>query len=139
MSDGSTAAPHGTAGQRRLGLPESGPGSAAGFGRRLAALAVDGVLAALVAAVFTRPEPPGLWSSVVLVLSYTFFTGVYGQTPGMRLLGIGVVRVANGRPLGLPRAALRALLLQLLLPAVVMDADGRGWHDRAVGSVVVRG
>jgi hypothetical protein len=33
---------------------------------------------------------------------------------------------------------LLTLLLCLVIPAVVMDSDGRGLHDRAVGSIVVR-
>jgi uncharacterized RDD family membrane protein YckC len=43
----------------------------------------------------------------------------------------------DGRPVGLPRAALRTLLLVLLVPAVVTDRDGRGLHDKAAGTVVV--
>jgi|SRR5215207_3063565 len=139
MSDRSTPASRESTEHDGLGLPASGPGSAAGFGRRLAALVIDCTLSVLVATVFTRPEPPKLWSAFVLFVAYTFFVGVFGQTPGMRLLGIGVVRVIDSKPIGIPRAALRALLLQLVLPAAVMDSDGRGWHDRAAGSVVVRG
>jgi uncharacterized RDD family membrane protein YckC len=120
-------------------LPDTGPGSAAGFGRRLAALAIDCVLAALVASLFTLPDPPRLASAAVFFLAQAFFVGLFGQTPGMRLLGIGCVRFADGGSVGIPRAALRALLLQLVLPAVVMDRNGRGWHDRAAGSVMVRG
>jgi uncharacterized RDD family membrane protein YckC len=139
MSDRSTPGSRESTEHNGLGLPASGPGSAAGLGRRLAALVIDCALSALVATVFTRPEPPKLWSAVVLFVAYTFFVGVFGQTPGMRLLGIGVVRVIDSKPIGIPRAALRALLLQLVLPAAVMDSNGRGWHDRAAGSVVVRG
>ena len=40
--------------------------------------------------------------------------------------------------LGLGRAALRTLLICLVIPAVVMDSYGRGLHDRAVGSIVLR-
>ncbi len=119
-------------------MAATGPGSVASFGRRLVALAVDAVLSVLVASLFTRPDAPRLWSAIVLVGVYTFFVGFFGQTPGMRLLGIACVRVADGCRLGLGRAALRALLLQALVPAVIVDRDGRGWHDRAAGSVVVR-
>jgi uncharacterized RDD family membrane protein YckC len=109
-----------------------------GFGRRTAALAVDGLLAVLVAFAFTYPRAPQAWSSVALFLSYAFFTGFAAQTPGMRLLGIACVRYGSGGPLGVPRAVLRVLLLQLVLPALIMDGEGRGWHDRAAGSVIVR-
>jgi uncharacterized RDD family membrane protein YckC len=141
MSEGSTPASRERTEHRGagLGFPASGPGSVAGLGRRFGALVIDCLLAALVASVFTRPDPPKLWGAVVLFLAYTFFTGVFGQTVGMRLLGIGCVRVTDGQPIGIPRAALRALLLQLLFPAAVLDQDGRGWHDRLAGSVMVRG
>jgi uncharacterized RDD family membrane protein YckC len=111
--------------------------TAASFPRRLAALVIDCVLAALAAAAFTYPVAPRLWSAVVLFVSYTFFTGLFAQTIGMRLLRIGVVRVTDGRPIGLVRAAARTVLLQLVVPAVILDRDGRGWHDRLTGSIVV--
>ena len=34
--------------------------------------------------------------------------------------------------------ALRTALLLLLVPALITDRDGRGLHDRAAGTVVVR-
>ncbi len=121
-----------------LGLPAGGPGALAGFGRRLAALAVDCLLSFGAALLFTRPQLPGVWSAVVLFVEYTFFVGFFAQTPGMRLLGIACVRLPEGGPLGLWRAAVRAALLQLLVPAVITDSHGRGWHDRAVQSVMIR-
>ncbi|GAA1691145.1 RDD family protein [Fodinicola feengrottensis] len=126
-----------------LGLPASGPGALAGFGRRLAALVVDGLLSVLVALavvslVTGHPQPPGTWSAVALFVEYTFFVGFFAQTPGMRVLGIACVRLPDGGPLGLWRAAVRAALLQLFVPAVITDENGRGWHDRAVQSVMVR-
>ena len=122
-----------------IGLARTGPGSAAGFGRRLVALLIDCVLATLVALFFTRPHAPKLWSAAVLFVEYTFFVGLFGQTPGMRVLGIGCVDVSDGRPIGIPRAAVRAVLLQLFVPAVILDRNGRGWHDKAAASVMVRG
>jgi uncharacterized RDD family membrane protein YckC len=65
------------------------------------------------------------------------FTWLLMGSFGQRLLGLRVVRVDGGR-LSLPRIVLRTLLLCLVIPAVVMDSDGRGLHDRAVGSIVVR-
>jgi uncharacterized RDD family membrane protein YckC len=115
-------------------------GRSATFGRRFAALAVDWLLSICVALLVARNgwPPPGLLVSVVFFFEYTVFTGFFGQTPGMRLLGLACVRVEDGRPLGIPRAAARAFLLNLVIPAVVFDKDGRGLHDRAAQSVVVR-
>ena len=41
-------------------------------------------------------------------------------------------------PAGPLRAAGRAVLLGLAVPALIFDADQRGLHDRAVGTVVAR-
>jgi uncharacterized RDD family membrane protein YckC len=63
---------------------------------------------------------------------------LFGQTPGMRLVGL---RLAHPRPaarLALWRAVVRTALLCLLVPALVVDADGRGLHDRLTDTAVVR-
>ncbi|CPU67518.1 Conserved membrane protein of uncharacterised function [Mycobacteroides abscessus] len=54
-------------------------------------------------------------------------------------MGIRVRRLAEpARMVGLGRGLLRTVLLCLVIPAVVWDADGRGLHDRAAGTVLVR-
>ena len=126
----------------RLGLAPDGRGSVAGFGRRLAALAIDWAVAILVSrVVFTEfaygSNDFSLVVMAVFFLEVTVLTWLSTASFGQRIVGIGVVRLAGGR-LGLPRTALRTALLCLVVPAVVMDRDGRGLHDRAAGSVVVR-
>lgn len=119
----------------RFGLPADGPGSVATFGRRLCAFVLDALLCGLVAGAFV--QPPELWSYVPLTLVYVVAVPLLGQTPAMRLLGLRLVTVSGGR-VPVPRALLRFVLLGLLLPAVVTDPDGRGLHDKAAGTVVVR-
>ncbi len=121
----------------RLGLPADGPGSVATLIRRAGAFAVDAVGSALVAGAFTAPRPPGNWSLLVFVVEYVFFTALFGQTPGMRLLRIRVLQLRTGGPLGLVPAVIRTTLLVLLVPALITDADARGLHDKAAGAVVV--
>ena len=76
---------------------------------------------------------------VVLALVYVVGLALTGQTPGMRLLRLRVVPVTDSAPsVGLVPAALRTALLMLLIPALISDRDGRGLHDRAAGTVVVR-
>lgn len=116
-------------------LPASGAGSVAPMPRRIGALLIDGILSTLLALAIARP--PGFWSSVVLVAEYTVFTGLFAQTPGMRLAGLACVRVSTNGPLGLGRALVRAVLLQLLVPAVFLDSHRRGYHDKAADSIVV--
>jgi len=127
----------------RLGLPPDGPGALAGAGLRIAAFAVDALLSTLAAGLFTAPELPRLWSLLAFGCEYAFFAATFGQTPGMAVCRLGLTRVdaaAAGTVagVGLWRAAVRTVLLILLVPAVVFDADGRGMHDRVTGTAVVR-
>jgi uncharacterized RDD family membrane protein YckC len=127
---------------RGLGLPRTGAGSVASLGRRLVAYAVDSITSALIAALFIQDlydSRRGVLTLVVLVLQYLVLGSLTGQTMGMRLLGLRIMRVsAPGALPGLVPLAVRTALLALLLPAVVTDRDGRGMHDRAAGTVVVR-
>jgi uncharacterized RDD family membrane protein YckC len=77
------------------------------------------------------------WAPFVLIVEYAFFIGLFGQTPGMRLTKIACVSVVDGRPIGIPRAFLRGVLLAVLVPALILDRQRRGWHDRAAGSIVI--
>lgn len=126
----------------RLGLPPSGPGSAAGFGRRLAALTVDWFLAYLIAGLFTGSDALGSSNLSWIVLGVWFVltaapVAAFGITPGMAVLGIRVASLESTF-VGVPRALLRTALIALVIPALARDEDGRGWHDRATDTVVVR-
>ena len=126
----------------RLGLPEAGPGSVAGAGRRFLAFALDAVAANLMAALFI-PDPAsprrGLLLMALFCLQYLVLGSLTGQTLGMRAVGIRILLLArrSGPPGFLP-VALRTALLALLIPALVTDRDARGLHDQAAGTVVVR-
>ena len=105
--------------------------------KRFAALLVDWLLCLLLSGLFANPRIQPWAPVAVLVAEYTFFIGLFGQTPGMRLLRIRCVRYPDGGPLGIARALVRGLLLALFIPALIMDRDQRGLHDRAAGSVMV--
>ena len=108
----------------------------ASLARRFGALMIDWLLCLLISGLFANPRTDG-WAPVsVLVLEYTFFVGFFGQTPGMRLLRLRCLNAATGRPVGPIRALVRAVLLALVVPALVMDDQRRGWHDRAAGTIV---
>lgn len=118
------------------------PGEIAGFGRRVVALGLDWLVSVGASLLLFRDVAYGSGESALATLSVfalevIVFTWLIGASFGQRVLGMRVVAV-NGRRLGLGRVALRTLLLCLVIPAVVVDSDGRGLHDRAVGSVVVR-
>lgn len=140
-------------GRPGLGLPADGRGSLARVPRRLAALAVDWVACLAVSAVLfpaaadglvlLRGEP--LATLGVFAVENLVLVGTLGHTLGHRLLGMQVVPAGPGRGTAdltltpsLVQAFARTALLCLVVPAVVWDGDGRGLHDRAAGTALVR-
>jgi uncharacterized RDD family membrane protein YckC len=120
-----------------LGLPASGPGSLAPFGRRVGQYLLDAVAAGLVTALFTAPEAPRLWSLLTFGVMTVVFLLLTGQTPGMRLLGLRLAHPHPDQRVAPWRAVVRTALLVALLPALVVDSDGRGLHDRLTDTAVV--
>jgi len=128
---------------KKLGLPEQGPGSVATFNARLGAvlldLAVAGVIGAGINAFVTDPGLASKQGAGVgaLVALYVVLLPLGGATPGMRVARIRVRRLKGGwlNPLV---ALVRGVLVALTLPALFTDRQGRGLHDKLVGSVVVR-
>ena len=115
----------------------------AGIGRRVAALFIDWFASMLVALLLVgRQFPLGtnqsmLATYVVFFVEVALITSLIGGSFGQIVLGMRVVRTDGGRLWPL-RVVLRTVLLCLVIPAVVMDADGRGLHDKVVDSRVIR-
>jgi uncharacterized RDD family membrane protein YckC len=116
-------------------LPEAGPGSAAGFGPRALAILVDWLPCSIAAQLLT--DNPA-FSALALFAALTALSiGVWGRTPGHALAGLRVAQL-DGRRAGFGAAVIRTVLLCLLIPPLVYDVDGRGLHDRAAATVVLR-
>jgi uncharacterized RDD family membrane protein YckC len=109
----------------------------AGLGRRFAALMIDWLACVLVSTLFADPRTDGWPPVAVLIVEYGIFIGLFGQTLGMAVTRLRCVSYPDGGPIGVPRALLRAVLLCLVVPALIMDDLRRGLHDRAAGSIVV--
>ncbi|MGH3786092.1 MAG: RDD family protein [Pseudonocardiaceae bacterium] len=119
----------------RLGLPETGPGSVAGFGSRILAITVDW-LPCSVAAQLLTVNPA--FSALALFAALTALSiALLGRTPGHAVAGLRVAQL-DGRPAGFAPAVLRTVLLCLVIPPLVCDADGRSLHDRVAGTIVLR-
>jgi uncharacterized RDD family membrane protein YckC len=127
--------PPGTYPGERLGLAEEGPGSLAKLGRRIGAILIDWTCAVVVSIGFFAYDP--IATLVIFIVVQSVFIPTIGGSPGHRLLGLRVQRVGGGWT-GLWRPALRSILLALVIPAVIWDADNRGIHDKAAGTVLVR-
>jgi hypothetical protein len=109
------------------------------LGRRVAALFIDWVAAMIISRALVGTPETTLEQFATLgifALEVTVLTWLWGSSFGQRLVGIRVV--GRTRRLGLVAAALRTLMICIVLPPLIWDADGRGLHDRAVDSVVVR-
>ncbi len=120
---------------QHLGLPERGPGSAAGFAPRLVALVLDWLPCSVAAQLLTTNPA---FSALALFAAITALSvGVAGRTVGHAVAGLRVAQV-NGRSAGFGAAVIRTVLLCLVIPPAVYNADGRGLHDRAAGTIVLR-
>ena len=81
---------------------------------------------------------------LLFVLNFVVLAGTGGQTAGMRILGIYIVRV-DGRPFTMKDAALRHLIgyplsmVSFFLGFLWMLWDPRqqGWHDKLARTIVV--
>ena len=126
------------------------------------ALCIDWVLAmAISAAFFPSPDPPSagllagepLATLAVFGVSTAILVGLLGHSIGHRVAGLRVVRLrdvveregsaSRRAPEAIPppppfSALVRTALLCLVIPAVIWDRAGRGLHDVAAGTVIVR-
>ncbi|MEU1982434.1 RDD family protein [Nocardia sp. NPDC019395] len=146
-----------------LGLPREGAGSLVGMARRISAMMVDWVISLGIAALIVRPDsaqiiadadpPPGVaeptaFEAVAGALSTPTWmvwmvigllaVALFGFTPGQYFLRLRVVRIDAPARVGFLRALGRQLLLTFVVPALFTDGDGRGMHDRATGTAIVR-
>jgi len=119
---------------QHLGLPEQGPRSVAGVGRRIGALFIDWLLCMIIAVALFHSQ---YWTIVVFAAEVYVLTALTGFTVGKRLTGLRVVRL-DGKPVGLWWALLRTLLLLAVVPPLVFDSDLRGLHDKAAETIVIR-
>ncbi len=126
----------------RLGLPAAGPGSLASWRSRVTALVLDwGACMAAAVVFFGSGVLTGSGWRSWMILSLFFvqsavLCAVAGGSLGQLICKITVYRL-DAQRMGLPRAVLRAALVSLALPALVVGVDRRGLQDLAAGTAVV--
>jgi uncharacterized RDD family membrane protein YckC len=137
-----------------------GPSEQAGFGLRYGAWMFDFLITLIGMMVFTFAVTAASRRSVVgsntdlaivagltllmFLLNFVVLAGIGGQTAGMRILGIFIVRV-DGRPFTMKQAALRHLVGYPLSTAtfflgflwMLWDPRQQGWHDKLARTIVV--
>lgn len=121
-----------------LGLPESGAGSLAPMVRRIVALFVDWFIAMGIAALIVRGGSVNTMTLVVWFVIGVVTVTLFGFTPGQFFLRMRVIRIDADATVGIVRALARQVLLVFVVPALFTDSDGRGMHDRATGTALLR-
>ncbi|HEX6128507.1 MAG TPA: RDD family protein [Candidatus Limnocylindria bacterium] len=154
--------------------PERAPGPAPGvefadFGPRLVAYIVDGLLVGAVVVVAylgwalislvtggIANDRIGVGSAIWLAVLtigvvaiglgyFPYFWARDGATPGMKMMGLRVVRDLDGGPISTGQAILRlvgywvsGLVFYLGYIWILIDKRRRGWHDLMAGTVVIK-
>jgi uncharacterized RDD family membrane protein YckC len=127
----------------RLGRPAEGPGSVAGWGRRILALSVDWIASLLVAMGITggAAMTSNGWETWVPMLVFLAESSVLvpllGGSFGQLVTGVAVVRL-DGGPVSLLSALFRTALICLVVPPLIYNPDRRGLHDLVTGTLTVR-
>ena len=118
----------------KLGLPQAGAGALASVMRRVGGITFDWFICLFAATIVHRfTDQLGGVSTInfiVFLILGTLSVTFLARTPGQAVLDARV---------GFIRAFVRSLLTLFIFPAVIVDSDGRGLHDRATGTAVVFG
>jgi uncharacterized RDD family membrane protein YckC len=122
-------------------------GLRAGFWTRFVAALIDGLIVAIPIGILNATlKTQGYWLGVVIGVAYfTYFEGgPAGAGPGKRMMGICVVDIGTGGPIGYWRALVRylgravsSLVFFLGYAWMLWDREKQCWHDKFAGDVVV--
>jgi uncharacterized RDD family membrane protein YckC len=127
-------------------MAASGP--RASFFRRFGAALVDGILVGIVSGILQAIVGRGFGSLLALAVGIAYYAylegGPTGQTLGKKALGIRVLDLGTGGPIGFSRGVIRyfgrilsTIPLFLGYFWMLWDSEKQTWHDKLAGSVVV--
>lgn len=106
----------------------------ASYPRRIGAVFIDWFVASGVGMIIV---PGNQWVVLATFLFIHFaLLWLFGTTLGKRIFRIQVVQL-GGATIKLYQAAIRAILLCLFIPVLIIDRDSRGLHDKLAGTVQI--
>ena len=133
-------------------MPTTGTAEKAGWWTRFFAVIIDGFAVAIVNGIITGilyqgdTTTAGGLQTLLGILYFCYFWSSYGkgQTLGMRLLNIKVVKT-DGSQLDLVGSFIRYIGLVISIAVVFIgviwaafDGQKQGWHDKIAGTYVVK-
>ena len=112
-------------------------------GKRILALIIDWAAAILVVQVIPNGPEYGTQSNSLLTLlifaiEVALFTWMMGSSFGQRIVGIRVRDFSTDKNPTLLQSLFRTLLIVLLIPPLLADAEGRGLHDRLAKTKLIK-
>jgi uncharacterized RDD family membrane protein YckC len=115
----------------------------AGVGQRLASYLMDGVVAIAGGDFSTAFSAAYVLMAAIAIGYFTYFFGK-GQTPGMKLVEIKLIRTDGVEPIGYKKGFFRwvgmeisGMVLLLGYIWILIDKKKQGWHDKIAGTYVV--
>ena len=118
----------------------------ASWGTRAGGFLIDTILSSIVQVVLGLVSPSlGRVAGLVVFLVFGYLTGTTGQTPGRKVVGVKILREADGQVLGAGAGIGRGLLhfldaLPLLLGFFwpIWDAKNQTFADKIIKSVAIK-
>jgi uncharacterized RDD family membrane protein YckC len=110
--------------------------------KRILALIFDWVAAIFV--VQLLPNAPvyasqsnALWTLVIFATQITLFTWLIGASFGQKIVGLKVVDNDLNQNPNFVKSLIRTVLIVLVIPPLLADAEGRGLHDRLAKTKII--
>jgi uncharacterized RDD family membrane protein YckC len=118
------------------------PAERAGALRRIGALFIDWAIASFTTALIYPLQASSLEPTLVRLAIFVFEVGLLtsfgGASIGKRVFGIRVVTWPDYYFVKPGAAFLRVFLVVLVLPALFIDSEGRGFHERISKTTIIR-
>ena len=111
--------------------------------KRILALIFDWGAAILVVQVIPDGPDYGTQSNSLLTLivfatEVTLFTWMMGSSFGQRIVGLRVIDFYSDSNPTFVQSVFRTLLIVVLVPPLLADAEGRGLHDRLAKTKIIK-
>ncbi len=120
---------------KKFGLPLDGQRSTPTYLRRVVGLGIDWGIAVGLSVLFF--DYNGFWTLGIFIILQMLGGLLLAGSPGHLITGMRIAPIRGGA-LGVLPPLIRPLLVALVIPAVMVDEDQRGVHDRLVGTILVR-